>query len=184
MSWPDSHFTLKTSSVETTLSGFGRLNFCPGQLFHQAERWITISLLVTCSSGTPCCRTPLADPSVKHDVKLPPLQLWSPPDFTASPDTSPSEVSQPKDNVTALLGLSSKENSFHTVLGPRLLSLISKDALKRKTSKERTDDFYFGISVYLFGFFFILKSAPIFCDRYWSLNNFFIRFPEGYKPPQ
>lgn len=73
-------------------------------------------------------------------------------------------MSQPKDNVTALLGLSGEENSFRTVLGPCLLSLISKDALKRKTSKERTDDFYFGISVYLFGVFFILNSALIFCD--------------------
>ena len=91
---------------------FGRLKFVLASRSIDQRGVIAISLLVTCSSDTPCCRTPLADPSVKHNVKLPALQLWSPPDFTASPDTSPSKVSQPKDNVTALLGLSNEENIF------------------------------------------------------------------------
>jgi len=60
---------------------------------------------------------------------------------------------QLKDNVTALLIPSNQENSFHTILGPRQLSLISKYTLKTKTNKERTDDFYFGISVYLCFYF-------------------------------
>lgn len=181
MSWPECHFTLKKSAVEIFPSGFEGLNICPGQSFQQSER---------CNCNIPSGdlllgHIPLSYPSgwTVGEAWCSALsrQLRSPPDFTTSPNTSPSKVSQLKDNVTARLSLSNQGNSFHTVLGPRLLSLISKDALKRKTSKERTDYFYFGISVYLWFYF---KVCTYILWPILEPKSFFICFPEGYKTPQ